>query len=48
MQRTAETPGDGRGLVEAYAIFAGTSTGENAEWPKKAAEGKFNQMGKIT
>src|SRR5882762_2666695 len=28
MRGTAETPGDGRGLVEAYAIFAGTSTAE--------------------
>ena len=28
MRGTAETPGDGRGLVEAYAILAGTSTAE--------------------
>ena len=28
MRGTAETPGDGRGLVEAYAIFVGTSTVE--------------------
>lgn len=31
---TAETPGDGRGLHEAYAIFAGRSTGES-RWPSR-------------
>lgn len=29
MRGTAETPGDGRGLLEAYAILAGTSTVEH-------------------
>ena len=44
MQRTAETPGDGRGLDEAYAIFAETSTGENAEWPQNAAQAKLSSL----
>jgi len=47
VQRTAETPGDGRGLDEAYAIFAETSTGENAEWPEKAAEVKSSRRREI-
>jgi hypothetical protein len=41
VQRTAETPGDGRGLDEAYAIFAETSTGE------KAAEVKSSRRREI-
>jgi len=35
MRGTAETPGDGRGLVEAYAILAGTSTAEHDYEPEK-------------
>ena len=37
MRGTAETPGDGRGLVEAYAILAGTSTTERHHGLEKCA-----------
>jgi hypothetical protein len=37
MRGTAETPGDGRGLVEAYAISAGTSTAERDHRLEKCA-----------
>ena len=40
----AETPGDGRGLVEAYAIFGLASTAlprEPALWPKKTSAMHF-------
>jgi hypothetical protein len=35
-------------LDEAYAIFAVTSTGENAEWHQKAAEVKGQAVRKVT
>jgi hypothetical protein len=42
----AETPGDGRGLHEGYAIFAGRSTAER-RWPnRQAADGKAKAAGR--
>lgn len=42
---TAETPGDGRGLVEAYAILAGTSTAERVDGLEKWASERLHQVG---
>jgi hypothetical protein len=42
----AETPGDGRGLHEGYAIFAGRSTGER-RWPtRQLTDGKPRAAGR--